>query len=59
MRFNDDLREFAKEKGVRQWRIADELGIAESTFVKWMRKPLPEDVKKKAFEAVDRLSKED
>lgn len=58
MRPNDELRKVMKGNKVPQWRVAEELGIAESTFVVKMRHELPEELKARAFEAVEKLSKE-
>jgi transposase-like protein len=56
---NDDIRLLAKKEGVYLWQIADRLGIAEITLIRWLRKPLPEDKKKKILNAIYELAKEE
>lgn len=46
---NQELRKLAAEKDVKLWQIADEIGIADTTFSKWMRKELSEDEEKKCM----------
>jgi len=58
MKANRELREFMVLRGVKQWEVADALGIAESTMTKWMRRELSEEVRRRAFEAIEKLSKE-
>lgn len=49
---NKDLREEFRIADVRQWEVADAIGISEMTFVKWLRKELPEEKKKLVREAI-------
>ena len=44
---NKDLRDEMRIANVRQWEVADAIGISEMTMVKWLRKEL--DAEKKAF----------
>ena len=39
---NQDLRDYAKSKGVTQWQIANNLGIHVMTLIGRMRKPYDE-----------------
>lgn len=55
---NRDVRQAAKEKGVKLWRIADALGVAGSTFSVWLRHELSDTRKAQAMAAIDRLSQE-
>lgn len=50
---NVDIRNFAKEKGVRIWQIADELGVAESTFIRSMRYELTPERKASVINAIE------
>ncbi len=45
--YNSDIKNYAFEKGVYLWQIANELGIADTTFSKKMRKPFTKEKKKK------------
>jgi hypothetical protein len=49
---NKDLREEFRIADVRQWEVADAIGISEMTFVKWLRKELLEEKKKLVREAI-------
>lgn len=49
---NKDLRDEFRIANVRQWKVADAIGISEMTFVKWLRKELPEEKKKLVREAI-------
>ena len=37
------IREELKERGVRHWELAHELGVSEQTLVRWLRFELSED----------------
>jgi hypothetical protein len=37
---NKDLRDEMRIANVRQWEVADAIGISEITMVKWLRKEL-------------------
>ena len=45
---NQEVREALQHKGMKQWELADMLGISEFTLTRWLRKELTED--KKEFE---------
>ena len=40
---NQDIRDYAAQKGVYFWEIAMKLGISEPTITRWMRVELPAD----------------
>lgn len=42
---NEDLRKEFKIANVRQWEVADAIGISEITMVKWLRKELDDERK--------------
>ena len=42
---NTALKQEMREAKVRQWQIADELGVCEMTLVRWLRHELPPDKK--------------
>ena len=44
---NKDLRDEMRIANVRQWEVADTIGVSEMTMVKWLRKEL--DAEKKAL----------
>ena len=53
---NKTIQFLAAGKGVRQWEIAEEIGIAEETLSRWMRKTLSEDKKTLILAAIEKLS---
>ena len=44
---NKDLQDEMRIANVRQWEVADAVGVSEMTMVKWLRKEL--DAEKKAL----------
>ena len=42
---NEDLRNEIRIANVKQWEVADAIGISEMTMVKWLRKELSPDKK--------------
>lgn len=55
---NAKILEKAKKAGIYYWQIADRIGVAESTFVRWIRKELPEDKKAEILKVIEELAKE-
>lgn len=52
---NQDLRKLIREKNIYLWQVADEIGIAESTLLRWLRYPLDDEKRKLFLEAVKRI----
>jgi hypothetical protein len=52
---NKDLRDEFRIANVKQWEVAEAIGISEMTFVKWLRRELTEDKKKLVREAVRKI----
>ena len=52
---NKDLRYEFRIANVRQWEVAEAIGISEMTFVKWLRRELPEEKKKLVWEAIRKV----
>lgn len=42
---NIDIRTLARVENVKFWRIAEQLGISEVTFSRWLRMELPPEKK--------------
>ena len=42
---NKDLRDEMRIANVRQWEVADAIGISEMTMVKWLRRELDDSKK--------------
>lgn len=55
---NEEIRQKAKQSNVTFWMIADEMGMAESTFTRLMRHELSEDQKQSILQMIEKISKE-
>ena len=55
---NLDIRAAAVSAGVKLWRVADALGIADASLSRKLRKELPQEEKKKIFSIIEQLSRE-
>ena len=55
---NQDIRQTATESSVRLWRIANALGITDSSFSRKLRKELSQEEKTEIFSIIQRLSQE-
>lgn len=58
MKANEDIRAAAKAARVYLWQIANEMGVADHTLSRMMRKELSKEKKDEAFSIIDRLAKE-
>lgn len=58
IRRNLEVRSAAKENGVYLYEIAEKLGVSEPTFNRWLRKELPENLKKKVSAAIEEIKQE-
>lgn len=50
---NLDIREALKNANMRQWVLADELGIDETTLSRWLRHELPKDKKDRIMKIIE------
>lgn len=53
---NIDIREYAKKKGVKLWKIASALHINDGNFSRKLRQELPNEMKQKIFQIIDQIS---
>ena len=53
---NQDIRDYAAQKGVYFWEIALKLGISEPTMTRWMRVELPEDKRREIRQIIDTIT---
>ena len=53
---NQELRKTARENGVMLWQLADEVGVAESTLYRYLRRELPAEQKVKMLAAIRRIA---
>lgn len=52
---NNEIKEKAKQSGVRLWQVADKLGITDGMLSRKLRKELPEAEKAKIFDIINDL----
>ena len=55
---NLSIRKLSKVNNVPLWQIARFLGVAEPTFTRWMRTPLPADKEARIIAAIKELAGE-
>ena len=53
---NNDIRETAKEKGIRLWEIAECLKISDPTMTRKLRKELPPTEKQAILNIIDEIA---
>lgn len=53
---NQDIKNYAKSKGVRLWRVAEELGTSDSGFSRMLRHEFSEERKQEIMEIIDQLA---
>lgn len=58
MKANVDIRNKAKEKGVKLWEIADKLGVYDGNLSRKLRRELPPEEKAQIFAIIDEISAE-
>lgn len=52
----DDIRAYAKSRGVRHWQIADELGIGDACFYRKLKRNLPKVERTNIRIAIDKVA---
>ena len=52
---NQEIKTLIKQKRLRQWEIAKELGVSEFTFSRWLRTELPDAKKKKIVDVIEHM----
>lgn len=53
---NVEIRNSAKEKGVKLWRVAEALGMADSAFSRKLRHELDAEEKSRVMAAIEQLA---
>lgn len=53
---NEQIRTVMHRSGVRQWEVAEQLGISEFTYSRWLRSELPDDKKVQILQAISDVS---
>ena len=54
---NTEVRNAAKDSGIRLWQVADEIGMNESVLSRKLRKELPDAEKARPLDAIRRLAR--
>ncbi|WP_298202113.1 hypothetical protein [Desulfosporosinus sp.] len=52
---NPEITKKAAKNGIFYWQISQHIGIADTTFSRWMRKELPPELKMQVLQAIDEL----
>lgn len=55
---NEDVRRVARERGVKLWEVAEQLGCADATLSRKLRRELPTDEKKAIMDIIMAISEE-
>ena len=55
---NNDIRLKAAGAGVKLWEVAEQLGITEFTFSRWLRHEMPEEKKSQILTIIEEVEKE-
>ena len=50
-----DVHQLLNENGLKQWQLADALGISETTLCRRLRHPLTEDFETEVVNAIETL----
>ncbi len=55
---NKELRDEMRIANVRQWEVAEAIGISEMTMVKWLRRELDDNKKVLIREGISRVARQ-
>lgn len=55
---NKDLRDEMRIANVRQWEVAEAIGISEMTMVKWLRRELDDSKKALIREGISKIARQ-
>lgn len=53
---NTRVRNYAKEKKVNLWEVADRLKVCDTTLTKRLRRPLSEESEKEIIDIIDSIA---
>lgn len=53
---NADIRTAIRESNLRQYQVAEKIGVSEFTFIRWMRNELSDERKQRILAAIKELS---
>lgn len=55
---NQDIKDAIKKSAAKKWQVANELGVAESTFNTWLHKKLTPEKKQEIMTAISKVNKQ-
>ena len=55
---NAEIREILRKKRIRHYEVAEQLGVSEYSFCKWLRSELPPDKREEVLEAIKKIESE-
>ena len=55
---NQDVRQAAKQAGIKLWQIAERFGVLDSNFARLLRKELTTEKKKQIYSIIEELKAE-
>lgn len=55
---NVEIRSAYMQASIKQWQLAEALGISETHFSRKLRKELPQEEKEKILAVIEKLAKE-
>ena len=50
---NEEIRTAMFKSNVKQWEVAEQLGVSEVTVCRWLRSELPKDKKVQILQAIE------
>ena len=54
---NQEVRLYAKGRGVFLWEIGQTMGVSENTIIRRLRKPLPLEEEQKYINTIDQIAR--
>lgn len=58
MGVNAEIKALMREKGVRQWQVAEALGMSEATITRTLRRDLSPEMKDRMIQAINTIISE-
>lgn len=58
MGVNAEIKALMREKGVRQWQVAEALGMSEATITRTLRRDLSPEMKDRMIQAINKIVSE-
>lgn len=55
---NEEIRIALFQHNIKQWEVAEQLGVSEITICRWLRSELPDDKKTRIMSAINKLAEE-